>query len=219
MTAGLDGMINVLLVDDHELVRTGIRRLLTDVKGIKVYAEVDSGEAAIAAVRETRPDVMLMDVSMPGIGGMEATRRLTHSYPDLKVIILTVHTDDPFPGQLLKAGAMGYLSKGCNVDEMIHAIRQVAAGKRYISPSVAQSLALSLLPGAESPFERLSQRELQVMMMLMQGNKMCDISTKLCLSPKTISTYRYRLYEKLGVHNDAELTRLAMRHGMLDNLN
>lgn len=212
-------MINVLLVDDHELVRTGIRRLLTDVKGIKVYAEVDSGEAAIAAVRETRPDVMLMDVSMPGIGGMEATRRLTHSYPDLKVIILTVHTDDPFPGQLLKAGAMGYLSKGCNVDEMIHAIRQVAAGKRYISPSVAQSLALSLLPGAESPFERLSQRELQVMMMLMQGNKMCDISTKLCLSPKTISTYRYRLYEKLGVHNDAELTRLAMRHGMLDNLN
>lgn len=212
-------MINVLLVDDHELVRTGIRRLLTDVKGIKVYAEVDSGEAAIAAVRETRPDVMLMDVSMPGIGGMEATRRLTHSYPELKVIILTVHTDDPFPGQLLKAGAMGYLSKGCNVDEMIHAIRQVAAGKRYISPSVAQSLALSLLPGAESPFERLSQRELQVMMMLMQGNKMCDISTKLCLSPKTISTYRYRLYEKLGVHNDAELTRLAMRHGMLDNLN
>lgn len=211
-------MINVLLVDDHELVRTGIRRLLTDVKGIKVYAEVDSGEAAIAAVRQTRPDVILMDVSMPGIGGLEATRRLTQSHPELKVIILTVHTDDPFPSQLLKAGAVGYLSKGCNVDEMIHAIRQVAAGKRYISPTIAQSLALSLLPGAESPFERLSQRELQVMMMLMQGHKMCDISTKLCLSPKTISTYRYRLYEKLGVHNDAELTRLAMRHGMLDNL-
>lgn len=212
-------MINVLLVDDHELVRTGIRRLLTDVKGIKVYDEVDSGEAALSAVRKERPDVVLMDVSMPGIGGLEATRRLTHSHPDLKVIILTVHTDDPFPSQLLKAGAMGYLSKGCNVDEMIHAIRQVAAGKRYISPTIAQSLALSLLPGTESPFERLSQRELQVMMMLMQGNKMGDISTKLCLSPKTISTYRYRLYEKLGVHNDAELTRLAMRHGMLDNLN
>ncbi len=211
-------MINVLLVDDHELIRTGIRRLLTDVKGINVYSEAPSGEAAIEAVRERQPDVVLMDVSMPGIGGMEATRRLTHMYPDLKVIILTVHTDDPFPAQLLKAGAVGYLSKGCNVDEMVHAIHQVIAGKRYISPTVAQTLAISMLPGTESPFERLSQRELQVMMMLVDGNKMTDISKKLCLSPKTISTYRARLYEKLGVHNDAELTRLAMRHGILDNI-
>ncbi len=211
-------MINVLLVDDHELVRTGIRRLLADVKGIKVYAEVESGEAAIDSVRQFKPDVVLMDVSMPGIGGLEATRRLTQSHPDLKVIILTVHTDDPFPSQLLKAGAMGYLSKGGNLDEMITAIHQVAAGKRFISPAVAQSLALSLLPGTESPFERLSQREMQVMLMLMQGHKMSDISDKLCLSPKTISTYRYRLYEKLGVRNDAELTKLAMRHGMLDNI-
>ena len=211
-------MINVLLVDDHELIRTGIRRLLADVKGIRVSDEADSGEAAIDAVRKSRPDVILMDVNMPGMGGLEATRRLTHSFPDLKVIILTVHTDDPFPSQLLKAGAVGYLSKGCNVDEMIKSIQQVFSGKRYISPTVAQSLALSLLPGTDSPFERLSQRELQVMMMLMQGDKMSDISDKLCLSPKTISTYRYRLYEKLGVRNDAELTRLAMRHGMLDNM-
>lgn len=211
-------MINVLLVDDHELVRTGIRRLLTDVKGIKVYAEVDSGEDAIDSVRKFQPDVVLMDVSMPGMGGLEATRRLVHSYPAIKVIVLTVHTDDPFPSQLLKAGAVGYLSKGCNVDEMVQAIQQVVAGKRYISPTIAQSLALSLLPGTYSPFQRLSRRELQVLMMLMQGNKMADISEQLCLSPKTISTYRYRLYEKLGVRTDAELTRLAMRHGMLDNI-
>lgn len=211
-------MINVLLVDDHELIRTGIRRLLTDVKGIRVYTEADSGETALELVRKSLPDVVLMDVSMPGIGGLETTRRLLQSHPQLKVIILTVHTDDPFPTQLLKAGAMGYLSKGCNVDEMVTAIHQVVEGRRYISPAVAQSLALTLLPGTESPFERLSQREMQVMLMLMQGNKMSDISDKLCLSPKTISTYRYRLYEKLGVRNDAELTRLAMRHGMLDNI-
>jgi len=211
-------MINVLLVDDHELVRTGIKRLLNDARGIRVYAEVDSGEAALEAVRGKRPDVVLMDVSMPGIGGLEATRRLTQNYPDLKVIILTVHTDDPFPGQLLKAGAVGYLSKGCSVDEMVTAIKQVNQGERYISPMVAQTLALSLLPGSDSPFEKLSQRELQVMLMLMQGQKLTDISDKLCLSPKTVSTYRYRLYDKLGVRSDAELTRLAIRHGMLDGI-
>jgi two-component system invasion response regulator UvrY len=209
-------MINVLLVDDHELVRTGIRRLLSDVRGIKVYAEATTGEEAIQAVREKVPDIVLMDVSMPGIGGMEATRRLTQSHPDLKVIILTIHTEDPFPTQLMKAGAMGYLTKGCSIDEMVTAIRQVAEGQRYIGTAVAQNLALSLLPGENSPFDKLSQRELQVLMMLMQGTKLSVIAEKLCLSPKTISTYRYRLHDKLGVRSDAEMTKLAMRYGMLN---
>lgn len=211
-------MINVLLVDDHELVRTGIRRLLSDAPGICVCGEVDCGEDALDAVRRQPPDVVLMDVSMPGIGGLEATRRLTHTYPDVKVIVLTVHADDPFPNQLLKAGASGYLTKGCSVDEMVHAIQMVYTGKHYINPAVAQSLALSLLPGVESPFARLSQRELQVMMLLIQGNKTSDVSRTLCLSPKTVSTYRTRLYEKLGVRNEAELTRLAVRHGMIDGV-
>lgn len=210
-------MINVLLVDDHELVRTGIRRLLSDVRGIKVYAEATTGEEAIQAVREKVPDIVLMDVSMPGIGGMEATRRLTQSHPDLKVIILTIHTEDPFPTQLMKAGAMGYLTKGCSIDEMVTAIRQVADGQRYIGTAVAQNLALSLLPGENSPFDKLSQRELQVLMMLMQGTKLSIIAEKLCLSPKTISTYRYRLHDKLGVRSDAEMTKLAMRYGMLND--
>ncbi len=212
-------MIKVLLVDDHELVRTGIKRLLQDVPGITVCAEADSGEAAIEQVRAQAPDVVLMDVSMPGIGGLEATRRLAQLHPGLPVIIVTVHTDDPFPSRLLQAGAMGYLSKGASVDEMVKAVMDVHMGRRYISPEIAQELALSLLPGNEaSAFERLSQRELQVMFMLVQGNKIQDISEKLCLSPKTVSTYRYRLFDKLGVRNDAELTRLAMRHGMLDGV-
>lgn len=212
-------MINILLVDDHELVRTGIRRLLEDVPGIKVYAEADSGEAALEAVRRKKPDVVLMDVSMPGINGLEATRKLTQQYPGLPVIIVTVHTDDPFPSRLLQAGAMGYLSKGAKVEEMVQAIRDVYGGRRYISPEIAQQLALSLLPGNEaSAFDKLSQRELQVMLMLVQGNKVQDVADKLCLSAKTVSTYRYRLFDKLGVRNDAELTRLAIRHGMLDGL-
>lgn len=212
-------MINVLLVDDHELVRTGIRRLLSDVGGINVYAEAKDGESAISEVRRKRPDVVLMDVSMPGIGGLEATRKLKQIDSSLPVIILTVHTDDPFPTSLLKAGASGYLHKGCSVDEIVTAIKEVHAGRRYICGEIAQNLALSLLPGSEgSPFDNLSQREMQVMFMLVQGNKVQDISEKLCLSPKTISTYRYRLFDKLSVRNDAELTRLAMRYGMLDGI-
>lgn len=211
-------MINVLLVDDHELIRTGIRRLLDDVSGIKVYAEAESGEDALKQVRSKLPDVVLMDVSMPGIGGLETTRKLKQFAPDLPIIILTVHTDDPFPSSLLKAGAAGYLHKGCKVDEIVQAIKDVYSGRRYICSAIAQNLALSLLPGNEkSPFENLSQREMQVMLMLVQGDKVQDISGKLHLSPKTVSTYRYRLFDKLGVRNDADLTRLAIRHGMLDD--
>lgn len=212
-------MIKVLLVDDHELVRTGIRRLLDDVSGINVYAEATDGESAVEAVRKKRPDVILMDVSMPGIGGLEATRKIKQIDAALPVIILTVHTDDPFPTSLLKAGASGYLHKGCSVGEIVTAIKEVYAGRRYICTEIAQNLALSLLPGSEgSPFDNLSQREMQVMLMLVQGHKVQDISEKLCLSPKTISTYRTRLFDKLSVRSDADLTRLAMRHGMLDGL-
>lgn len=210
-------MIKVLLVDDHELVRTGVSRLLQDVDGIEVIAEAASGESAIESVKQNRPDVVLMDVNMPGIGGLEATSKLLKIEPDLKVIIVTVHIEDPFPSRLLKAGAVGYLTKGSPIDEIVKAIRTVHAGKRYVASDVAQELAMSMLPGGEkSPFEALSQRELQVMLMVTQGKKIQQIADQLCLSAKTVSTYRYRLFEKLGVKSDVELTHLAIRHGMLD---
>lgn len=210
-------MIHVLLVDDHELVRTGIRHLLAGHQDIVVQAEVDSGEAALEAVRAARPNVVLMDISMPGIGGLEATRRLVAAYPGIKIIALTGHTCEPFPSQLLKAGAVGYLTKDCSPDEMVKAIRQVIRGRTYISHAVAQDMAASLLPGNKaSPLQQLSRRELQVMMLLVEGNKPSAIAEQLHLSPKTISTYRYRLQEKLGVYSDAELTRLAMHYGLLE---
>ncbi|WP_303902653.1 UvrY/SirA/GacA family response regulator transcription factor [Thiohalomonas denitrificans] len=209
-------MIKVLLVDDHELVRTGIRRLLEDIEDIEVCSEASSGEEALNRVAECHPDVVLMDLSMPGIGGLETTRKLSLNSPDVAVIIVTVHTDAPFPSRLMQAGAMGYLSKGGSLDEMLQAIREVKNGGRYISPNIAQNLALSLMDEKESPFSVLSERELQVMFMLIQGQKVASISEKLNLSPKTISTYRHRVFEKLKVQNDAGLTRLAMCHGLLD---
>jgi len=210
-------MIKVLLVDDHELVRTGIRRLLDDTSGIKVVGEAVSGEEAVLEARKLKPDVVLMDVNMPGIGGLEATRKLVQLDPSLKVIIVTIHTEEPFPTRLLEAGAAGYLTKDCGINEIVNAIRAVIEGERYIGAEIAQQMALTMMPGAaNSPFQILSQREMQVMMMVTQGQNVQQISDKLCLSPKTISTYRHRLFEKLNVDNDVELTRLAIRHGILE---
>jgi len=209
-------MITVMLVDDHELVRTGIRRLLDDIDGIKVVAEAGNGEQAIRQVRNKRPDVILMDVSMPGIGGLEATRKITRSLPDMKIIAVTIHDDDPFPTRLLEAGAAGYITKGCDVGEIISAIRSVYQGKQYITPGIAQKLALSFVNNRErSPFAELTPRETQVMLMVVKGYTNKEISEKLCLSPKTTSTYRYRLFEKLGVENVVDLTRFAIRHGLI----
>ncbi len=209
-------MINVMLVDDHDLVRKGIRRLLDDASGIKVVAEAPDGEQAIRQIRKNKPDVILMDVSMPGIGGLEATRKITLSSPDLKIIAVTVHDDDPFPARLLEAGAAGYITKGCNVEEIVSAIRSVYQGEQYITPDVAHKLALSLVNnGSKSVIEELTQRETQVMLMIVKGETNREISEKLCLSPKTTSTYRYRLFEKLGVENDVALTRFAIRHGLI----
>jgi two-component system invasion response regulator UvrY len=211
-------MIRVLLVDDHQLVRTGIRRLLDDCADLNVVGEADSGEAALRLAREQHPDVILMDVNMPGIGGLEATRKLLRIDPQVRIIALTVHVDEPYPSRLLEAGALGYLTKDCNEAEIIKAIRTVSRGQRYIGAVIAQQMALSGLDGAaRSPFERLSQREIQVMLMVTEGHRLQEISDRLCLSPKTVSTYRYRLYEKLGVSNDVELTRLAIRHGLIDD--
>lgn len=211
--------IRVVLVDDHELVRTGVRRILDDANGITVVAEASCGEEAVSATNAHKPDVVLMDIHMPGIGGIEATRKILRSHAKTKVIALTVHGDKPYAVQLLKGGAQGFLTKGCPAEEVIKAIRAVYAGQRYVGSDVAQDLALALLPGAESsPFDTLSQREMQVLLMLTEGQGIQEISDRLCLSPKTVSTYRYRLYDKLDVENDVELIRLAISHGIIEGM-
>jgi two-component system invasion response regulator UvrY len=210
-------VINVFLVDDHELVRTGIKRLLEDVRGIKVVGEADSGETAVQWCRSNDTDIVLMDMNMPGIGGIEATRRILRLNPDVKVIVISIHSEEPYPTKVMQAGAAGYLTKGAAPIEMINAIRQVKAGQRYLSPEIAQQMALSQFkPSQDNPFQTLSERELQIMMMITTGQKVNDISEQLSLSPKTVNSYRYRLFAKLEVSGDVELTHLAIRHGILD---
>lgn len=210
-------MINVLVVDDHELVRAGISRLLMDVPGIKVVGELSSGEDAIKFVKEKHPHIVLMDIKMPGIGGLEATRKMLRSDEEVKVIALTVCEDEPFPSKLLQAGAKGYLTKGAAIEEIVQAIKAVHSGKRYLGPEIAQQLAFKTLEENEKNlFDSLSDREMQVLLMITTGQKVQEISEKLCLSPKTVNTYRYRLFEKLKVSSDVELTHLAIRHRIVD---
>ncbi len=209
-------MIKVLLADDHDLVRTGVRRLLEDAGDIKVVGEAATGEDALRLARELKPQVVLMDANMPGMGGLEATKRLLRQVPEARVIALTVHGDEPFPSRFLQAGAAGYLTKGADVAEMVKAIRQVAGGRRYIAADVAQQMALRQVnDDSDNPFEQLSERETQVMLMVTQGQKVQEIADKLCLSPKTVNSYRYRLFEKLKVNSDVELTHMAIRHGVV----
>jgi two-component system invasion response regulator UvrY len=210
-------MISVLLTDDHELVRTGIRRLLEDSKQVEIVGEADCGEDSLQLAQSLKPDVILMDVNMPGIGGVEACRRILQRNPKQKIIVLTVHNEQTFPKRLLEIGAKGYLTKECGVDEMIEAIKQVNSGGSYIASSIAQQLALSLLPGNDvNPIDRLSRREFQVMLMISQGLTNVEISDKLCLSPKTISTYRLRVLEKLDAHNEVDLIKIAVEQGMVE---
>jgi two-component system invasion response regulator UvrY len=210
-------MIRLLLVDDHDIVRTGIAHIIEKQNGIEIVGETGTGEEALRLARKLKPDVVLMDVNMPGLGGLEATRRIHLSMPETKVIILTVHSEAPFPTHLLDAGASGYLTKGCAASELVDSIRAVNRNQRYIGKDIAQRLALSLLPGADkSPFDDLSSREMEVMMMLIQGLEVSQIAETLSLSPKTVSTYKYRIYDKLDVKNDVELTHLAIRHGIIE---
>ncbi len=211
-------MIRVLVVDDHQLVRTGTSRLLADIEGIEIVAQAESGEQAIDMVRDLKPDVVLMDVQMPGIGGLEATRRCLRVDPELKIIAVTVHEDEPYPSKLMNVGAVGYLTKRADVDEMVRAIKKVMAGQRYISSEIAQVLALRPYSPEESgPFDVLSAREMQITLMVINGRKVPEISENLSLSPKTVNSYRYRIFDKLSISNDVELTKLAIKHGIIDS--
>lgn len=208
-------MIKVLVVDDHDLIRAGIARMLMDDVSIDVMGEAASGEEAVEYVRENKPDVVLMDLKMPGIGGLEATRRIKRYSDHCSVVVVSAFTDDPYASRVMDAGASAYVSKNSHISEMIRAIKMVKDGKRYVSPDIAQSMALGGNK-SESPFDTLSERELQIATMIIECQKVQHISDKLCLSPKTVNTYRYRIFEKLDITSDVELTLLAVKHGLLE---
>jgi two-component system invasion response regulator UvrY len=207
----------VLIVDDHALVRMGIRRLLDDLADMEVVAEAEDGEMALAMVKKHQPDVVLLDMKMPGIDGWEVTRRLKKTNPEVKVIAVTALSTEPLPSRVLQLGAMGYLTKESGPEEMAAAIRKVVKGDKYLSAEIAQKMAISSLDALnESPFELLSEREMQVMLMITRGMSVQDIADRLFLSAKTVNGYRYRMFEKLGIKNDVELTYLAMKHRVIE---
>lgn len=210
-------MIKLMLADDHDLVRTGMKRLLEDIHDFEIVAEATSGDEAVSLARQHEPMVILMDINMPGMNGIDASKKILQRHKTVKILIVTMSEDESVAQRLLKIGAAGYLTKGSSIKEIEHAIREVIANRRYLTPQIAQQLALASTKSEEqqSPFEDLSERELEVMSMILDGKKTNDISDRLCLSPKTVSTYRYRLYNKLDIQSDVELARLAIRHGML----
>ncbi|RDV23929.1 two-component system response regulator UvrY [Alteromonas aestuariivivens] len=210
-------MIKIILADDHDLVRTGIRRILEDVSDFSVVAEAKNGEEAVQLCRKNAPDVVLMDVNMPGIGGLEATKKVVRLGENTRVICLSMHKENPIPSQVMQLGAFGFLTKDAEPEEMIRAIYKVAAGQKYLAPDIAQSIAISkLIPDSDNPFDSLSSRELNIAMRLTKGQKVPEIASELSINAKTVNTYRYRMFEKLGVSTDVELTHLALRHKLID---
>jgi DNA-binding NarL/FixJ family response regulator len=209
--------IRVYLIDDHALVRTGMKMILAGEVDIEVVGEAENGEDALPQIRKLDPDVVLCDLHLPGLSGLEITERITRSDLAAQVIIVSVLEDGPLPRRLLEAGASGYIGKAGDAGELLRAVREVARGKRYLGSNVAQNLALSNVgAGNGSPFDDLSPRELEVAMLLSQGLRQEDIAKRLSLSAKTINTHKTRLFQKVGIQDSISLARLATQYGLLD---
>lgn len=209
-------MIDVVLVDDHELVRTGFRMILENQDDIEVVGEAGDAEQGLRMIRELLPQVALLDVHLPGSSGLDLTERLRRAKVPTRIVVLTAIDNARLPRRLLEAGALGYLTKGCPAAELVRAVRAVARGQRYLAPTVAQQLALASVDNADSPFDCLSARELEVALMLSRGELIKDVAARLHLSPKTVSTYKQRLFEKLDINNAIALAHLINAFGLDD---
>ena len=210
-------MLKVLLVDDHKLIRVGLRQIIEAEADFEVVGEAESGQDGLEKARELKPDIVVMDINMPGMNGIEATRRIARLDPRPRILIVSVLSRDPVPSRLLEAGADGYLSKDTAADEILTALKMVRLGKRYLSADLARQMALSQFDG-ESPLDQLSDREMEVLLMVTDGQSIQEIAEILHVSPKTVATYRYRLFEKLDVKNDVELARYAIRHHLVQEM-
>jgi len=208
--------VRVMLVDDHAVVRMGFRLLLEGASDLTVAAEAESGEDAVRSFGETRPDVVVMDISMPGIGGLEAINRILAREPQARILVLSAHEDLMHARRVLKAGAAGYLTKRSAAEALIQAIRQVAQGKTYLEPSIAQQLALQQLSGEKSPVDMLSEKEFKVFLALARGQSVAEIAEVMSLSPRTVGTHLYNIKQKLGASNSAELAIMAIRAGLVE---
>ncbi|HET8765356.1 MAG TPA: response regulator [Rhodanobacter sp.] len=210
-------MIQIAVVDDHELVRTGFRMILEQQGDLKVCGEASNAEDGLRLIHACKPQVAVVDVHMPGMSGIELTERVCRAELATRIVVVTVVDDGRFPRRVLEAGATGYLTKGCSAEELVTAVRHAARGQRYLAPAVAQQLALASIDGSDSPFDVLTSRELEVAMMLVRGKSLTRIGAQLNLSPKTVSTYKQRLMEKLHVEHVLGLAHLMTQHGLIDS--
>jgi two-component system invasion response regulator UvrY len=210
-------VISMLVADDHAIVRQGLKQILTDAYDIEVAGEANNGNEALRLALEKDYDVVVLDITMPDGSGLEILKELKTRKPNLNVLILSMHTEEQYAVRALKAGASGYLTKDSLPDELLTAIRRVAIGRKYISSSLAEQLAFEAETGAERPLHKtLSDREYQVMYRIASGKKLTEIAAELCLSVKTIGTYRYRVLQKMRMKNNAELIRYNLEHRLLD---
>ena len=208
--------IKILLVDDHAVVRMGFKMLIEAEADIKVIGEAESGEVAVKLFQELKPDIIVMDITMPGIGGLEAIDRILAKDKNTKILVLSAHEDSVHPKRVLNAGAMGYLTKRSAAEELIKAIKSIHQGKRYLEPNIAQQMAITQLSGETNPVEILSDREFEVFMALAKGKSTNEIADTLCLSPRTVGTHLYNIKQKLNANNSAEIALIAIRCGLID---
>lgn len=208
--------IRVFIVDDHALVRAGMRMILSGEVDIDVVGEAETGELALPLIRKLQPDVVLCDVHLPGVSGLEVTERIVRGQGGTRVIAVSVLEDGPLPRRLIEAGASGYVGKGGDAAELVRAVRDVARGKRYLASGVAQHLALAGIGGDASPFDALSPREMEIALLLVQGMRQEEIARRLCLSAKTVNTHKSRLFEKLGIVDTIALARMVRQYGVAE---
>lgn len=211
-------MIKVLLADDHSLVRAGLRRLIEECEDMEVVAEAIDGREAIKKAQENLPDVAVIDISMPGMDGLEAISQLLNYFPKLPILVLTMYEEEQFVVRAIEAGAMGYITKKSAPEKLVKAIRKVQTGQRYLDAGAAELLALRIARGAngKTALDSLSTRELQVLRRLAQGRTNREIAEAYCISVKTVDTYRYRLLKKLNLRNNAELSRFAIQNRLIE---
>lgn len=212
----MTAQIRIMLADDHAVVRAGVRRLLEQDKHFLVVAEAESGERAYQQFGEVLPDITVMDLSMPGMGGMEAIGRIIARYSAAKILVLSMHENAAFASQAIKAGAKGYLAKNGLAEELVNALESIAAGKTYINVSITQKIAQQFANTENNPLQQLSTREFEIFRLLAEGVDGNLIATKLNISAKTVANYQTSIKQKLGIHNSVELVRLAMRSGLIE---
>ena len=210
-------MISIVIADDHTLFREGLRRLLSEKDDIEIVGEVGGGREALEMCKQLKPDILLLDLEMPGMDGFEVSRQLIASKSRVKIIMLTMHASEEYAFRLIKSGVSGFLAKDITAKELPEAIRKVAAGKVYVTPTVMENLAARLQhPGDENPLSCLSEREISVLARLAKGMSVLEIAEELCLSPRTVETYKNRAMTKLNLRNISDVTRFAMNHDLIN---